>query len=168
MSGDKESAKVVLGFGREFDLALAELTTRGFIALFLVSAVAIVLIFKDGTSARTLLLLGGSIISAIGIFGFSWLIIQKVDMGGAKPSIKLMLSSLGGLAPYVFGCYLTFYEGLWRGVGLFSNFTLGALLAFLFYLIAGYAIVLSIYRLTHCCPTKFTKKRPENQADLIQ
>ena len=148
MSGDKESAKVVIGFGREFDLALAELTTRGFIALFLVSAVAIVLMFKDGISDRTLLLLGGSVFSSIGIFGFSWVIIQKVNAGGPKRSIRGMLASLSGLAPYVFGCYLTFYEGLWSGVRLFSNFTLGASLAVLFYLIAGYAIVLSIYRLT--------------------
>ena len=133
---------------RELDLFLAELSTKGFIASLLVAVVAVILMFQEGISARPAFLLGGALLSPIAIFGYVWLMIRKADSGGPKPGIGPMLFAAGGFAPYAFGCYLVFYEGLWGFVRLFDAFTFGSLLARAFYLVAGYAIVLAIYRVS--------------------
>jgi len=144
----KDAEPQVIQFGRELDLFLAELSTTGFIAALIVAIVAAVLMFQEGISTRTAILLGGALLSPLALFGYVALIIRKADTGSVKPGIGPMLLVLGGLVPYAFGCYLVFYEGLWGFVRLLDAFTFGSLLAATFYVIAGYLIVVAIYRVS--------------------
>ena len=146
--GHENARRTVIQFGRELDLFLAELSTKGFIASLLVAAVAVILFFQEGVSTRPAFLLGGALLSPIALFGYVWLMIHKADTGGPRPGIGPMLVAWGGFAPYAFGCYLVFYEGLWGFVRLFDVFTFASLLAKAFYFIAGYVIVLAIYQVS--------------------
>jgi len=75
--------------------------------------------------------------------------ILKAYAGERGPTgIGPMLLAAGGSIPYVFGCYLVFYEGLWGFVRLINSFTFSSLLASAFYLVTGYAIVVAIYRVS--------------------
>ena len=72
---------------------------------------------------------------------------------GARPSRGLFgaLVSLGALVPYVLGCYLAFYEGLWGLVRLFSGFSFSSLLWSVVSCVLGFTIVNGMYRLTELC-----------------
>lgn len=138
----------VIRFGRELDLFLVKLSVKGYIASVLVAILAVILIFQDGISTRTTLLLSGALTSPLALFGYVTLIVNKAYAGAPIRGMGPMLLAAGGSIPYVFGCYLVFYEGLYGFVRLISNFTFGPLLASAFYLVTGYAIVVSIYRVT--------------------
>jgi hypothetical protein len=138
----------VIRFGRELDLFLVKLSVKGYIASVLVAILAVILIFQDGISTRTTLLLSGALTSPLALFGYVTLIVNKAYAGSPIKGMGPMLLAAGGSIPYVFGCYLVFYEGLYGFVRLISNFTFGPLLASAFYLVTGYAIVVAIYRVT--------------------
>ena len=138
----------VIRFGRELDLFLVKLSVKGYIASVLVAILAVILIFQDGISTRTTLLLSGALTSPLALFGYVALIVNKAYAGAPIRGMGPMLLAAGGSIPYVFGCYLVFYEGLYGFVRLISNFTFGPLLASAFYLVTGYAIVVAIYRVT--------------------
>lgn len=138
----------VIRFGRELDLFLVKLSVKGYIASVLVAILAVILIFQDGISTRTTLLLSGALTSPLALFGYVTLIVNKAYAGAPIRGMGPMLLAAGGSIPYVFGCYLVFYEGLYGFVRLISNFTFGPLLASAFYLVTGYAIVVAIYRVT--------------------
>ena len=138
----------LIHFGRELDLFLAKLSVKGYIASVLVAILAVILIFQDGISTRTTLLLSGALTSPLALFGYVALIVNKAYAGAPIRGMGPMLLAAGGSIPYVFGCYLVFYEGLYGFVRLISNFTFGPLLASAFYLVTGYAIVVAIYRVT--------------------
>ncbi len=138
--------KIVIHAGEELSRVLARLTTKGFVASLGVAAVAAVVLVKDGVSVRAFLLIGAALLSILALFGYVVLIMRKADTGVAKPGLIPMFVALGGFVPYGFGCYLVLYEGLgglWR---LFDGFVFGAALAALFYLLAGYLILMAIYR----------------------
>ncbi len=147
-SAHKNATPSVVHFGRELDLFLANLSAKGYIASVLVAILAVILIFQDGISTRTTLLLSGALTSPLALFGYVALIVNKAYAGAPIRGMGPMLLAAGGSIPYVFGCYLVFYEGLYGFVRLISNFTFGPLLASAFYLVTGYAIVVAIYRVT--------------------
>ena len=138
----------IIQFGRELDRFLAELSTKGFIAALIVAIVATVLMFQDGISMRTAILLGGALLSLLALFGYVTLMNRKADTDSVKPGIAPMLVALGGFVPYAFGCYLVLYEGLWGFVRLRDAFAFGSIIAATFYVIAGYLIVVAIYRVS--------------------
>ena len=138
--------KIVIHAGEDLSRVLARLTTKGFLASFGVAAVAALILVKDGVSVRAFLMGGAALLSILALFGYVVLIMRKADTGVAKPGVIPMFVALGGFVPYGFGCYLVLYEGLgglWR---LFDEFAFGAALAAFFYLVAGYLIVMGIYR----------------------
>jgi len=143
------TAPFVIHFGRELDLYFADLSIKGYVASILVAILGVILIFQDGISTRTTLLLSGALISPFALFGYISLMILKAYAGERGPTgIGPMLLAAGGSIPYVFGCYLVFYEGLWGFVRLINSFTFSSLLASAFYLVTGYAIVVAIYRVS--------------------
>ncbi len=146
-NGLKDAEPQVINFGNEFNLFLAGLMTKGFMAALLVGIVAAVLMFKDGVDMRTAILLGGAVLSPLALFGYGKLILRNAQIG-RKRGIIPMLIALGGLIPYNFGCFLVFYEGFYGIVSIFNTFTFGALLSIVFYVIAGYSIIVAIYRVT--------------------
>ncbi len=59
-----------------------------------------------------------------------------------------MFMAFGGFLPYVLGCYLFFFEGIWQIVGLFKSFSFLRLVAALVFLVAGYSLVSGCHRVS--------------------
>ena len=104
------SPKIILELnGRETHLFLAQLMTKPIIVLLTLFLATIVQMFRNGPSFHYWFLFTGSLVAGVLLlaFGFPILNTQKATRRGIIP----MLLTIGGLVPYLFGCYLFFYEG---------------------------------------------------------
>jgi hypothetical protein len=59
-----------------------------------------------------------------------------------------MLVTFGGLVPYLFGCYLVSYEGLWRLRTLVDHFSVLTVILSALFVIGGYIVVNGTYRVS--------------------
>lgn len=148
MDPQSKGHQLTIQFGRELDLFLAKLVTKGIVLAAVVAIVALVQMFMNGMTNRHLFLLAGALLSGLALFGFGAVIVRDAEAGGPRKSFLSMLLGLGGFVPYLFGSYLCFYEGIWKFVRLFEQFSVGTIIAAIFYMIAGYIIVLAIYRVS--------------------
>lgn len=148
MDPQNKNRLLTIQFGRELDLFLAKLVTKGIVLAAVVAIVALVQMFMNGVTNRYLFLLAGALLSGLALFGFVAVIVRDAAAGGPQKSFLSMLLVFGGFVPYLFGAYLCFYEGIWKFVRLFEQFSVGTIVAAIFYIIAGYIIVLSIYRVS--------------------
>lgn len=116
--------------------------------MFVLLAGSVVIIIRHGVSIRSLLFLVGPIMSTAGLITFNRFVIDFAVTGVSKRGWIPWVKTMGAWFPYVYGCYLCFYEGLWQIVVLFRSFTLTRLLAALFCTVAGYVLVNAIHRVT--------------------
>ncbi len=140
-----DSTVQIIPSGRELDLLIARLTTKGLLASGVVAIIAVVLLVRDDFSTRSIILLAGAVASVAGLIGYIAVVLRTAVAGVARRGLVPMLLTFGGFAPYAFGCYLVFYEGLWGFWRLLDGFTFSSIIAAVLYLIAGYLIVLAIY-----------------------
>jgi hypothetical protein len=68
-----------------------------------------------------------------------------------KRSLLGMIVGFGAFIPYILGCYMTFYEGLWRLRHLLQEFTFTTLLTSIAFVILGFSLVNGVYRVTELC-----------------
>lgn len=132
--------------GGEVSDFIARLTTKAFIALFIVLVLAIVQIIRHGANFNKYVLLAGSILSGIAILTYALHVVW--DAGRKQRGIIPMIITFGGFLPYIFGCYLVFYEGFWRMRNLFNHFSLMVIFTSLFFVFIGYNVVYGIYRVS--------------------
>jgi len=142
--------------GGETSSYLARLVTKPILVFLIVFAATVVQVFRHGISIRYLILLSGSLAAGILLLAFGLLVIT--GRGRKRRSILAMLIAFGGFVPYIFGCYLCFYEGLWRLKGLFDSFSVSLLVVSLLFVIAGYIIVKGTYLVS-----EFARKIDEEQ-----
>lgn len=139
---------LTINFGRELDLLLAKLMTKGIVFAVIVAVIALIQMFMNGITNHQLIMLAGAVLSGVCIFGLVAQIVRDAQAGGRQPSFLSTVLVLGGFVPYLFGSYLCFYEGIWKLVHTFEQFSLERLIAAAFYTIAGYLIVLSVYKVS--------------------
>lgn len=118
----------------------------GFMLVLLVGS--FVIIIRHGVSFRSIFFLVGPIVSATGLIVFNRFVIEFAATGVLKRGLIPWLKTTAAWLPYVYGCYLFFYEGLWQIVELFRSFTITRLLAALLCMVAGYVLVNAIHRIT--------------------
>lgn len=119
------------------------------LGLMLVLVLAsIIIIFRSGFSPRSILCLIGPVLSIIGLIGFNRIVIDRAVDGVSRRGWVPWLSSLGGFLPYLFACYLFFYEGLWQLAMQFRAFSIAGLVGALFCVFAGYVLVSTCYRVS--------------------
>ena len=70
----------------------------------------------------------------------------SADSLGVRAKRGARRPGFGGFIPYLFGCYLVFYEGLWRLGALLDGFSSVVVVVALLYIVTGYTVVLAIYR----------------------
>lgn len=140
-----EAAQTMLS-GRDTSLLLARLTTKAMVVLLALAAVAAFQLIRLGPHGRYFLLLGGSVLSMTALWAYGARI--AAEQGRPRRSIGGMLIGLGGFIPYSFGCYLVFYEGLWRLRVLFDGFSIWVVLIAGLYGIGGYTVVNAIYKVS--------------------
>jgi hypothetical protein len=145
-SSDSENGKaLVLKDGEDSDFISKLIAVPSFGILVLAIAV-IVRLIQRGPSIRYWILLGGGLLSILILFGFS--IIVTKDKGEQKRGMFPILLSFSLFVPYLYGCYLCLYEGLWRFVRTFSAFSLKSLALSLLFTILGYKVVSATYKVT--------------------
>jgi hypothetical protein len=133
--------------GGEVSDVLARLTTKGFLALLAVLLFAIVGLIRHGATSDYLLLLAGTIFSAMAMLAYTIPLFTK------KKSIPLAIAAFGGFIPYLFGLYLVFYRGFWRLKDLSVGFSIAIIIEGTCFVLAGYVVVSGIYKLS-----KFARK----------
>lgn len=84
----------------------------------------------------------GALLSFIGIVTYNVALIDN------KKSFRNMFFCFFGLIPYLYGCFVTFYEGFWSLKLLFISFSWSKLIIPIIWIIIGYYIVNGIYVLT--------------------
>lgn len=133
---------VTLQKGAELDMLVARLITRAMMVLLLVFLFGVVQLFRHGNRADYLILVVGSVLSGLALFGYGFLTSK-----GPK-SWARSLVAFGGLIPYLFGCYLVFYRGLWSLTALLNGFSWTLLVKPLGFVVLGYVVVVGIYRIS--------------------
>lgn len=130
------------------DLAthLARCLTRPMLVLVLVAAGGLVQLFRHSPEERYLLLFLGGSLSVVATYRVSKAIFRCAALD--RPNQSDRLAMLFGFAPYLFGSYLTLYEGLWRLTEIRDGFTLATPVMALAFAVMGYCVVSGVHRAT--------------------
>jgi cytochrome bd-type quinol oxidase subunit 1 len=144
-SGSENGKALVLKDGEDSDF-IGKLFGVPFFGILVLAIAVIVRLIQRGPSIRYWLLLGGGLLSILILFGFSMLVAR--DKGEKKKGLFPMFLSFSVFVPYLYGCYLCFYEGLWRLVRTFSAFSLWSLALSLLFMVLGFNVVSATYKTT--------------------
>jgi hypothetical protein len=145
-SSDSESSKALVIKDGEVSHFFGKLFGVPFFGILVLAIAVIVRLIQRGPSIRYWILLGGGLLSILILFGFSILVTK--DKGEKKRGLFPMLLSFSLFVPYLYGCYLCLYEGLWRLVRTFSAFSLKSLVLSIIFTILGYKVVSATYKVT--------------------
>jgi hypothetical protein len=117
------------------------------VPLIIVAIYSIVcLIIYGNTGNQYLFMLVGSILSMAGIFAFVMASFSYGALG--KKSFVAMLMTFAGFIPYLFGVYLTFYQGFWGFKELSTGFSIWLVVKSLGAIVLGFWIVNKTYQIT--------------------
>lgn len=127
---------------RECVEAYSRLTLKANMACAAIFILAVVRLIQHGIVWDYPVLLLGSVLSVLGMMGYTLLDSVWQNRRGV---LFMLVAYFGGGIPYIFGCYLILYRGLWRLIGGFSfNNTFKSLV----FIVLGYWIVSGIYEVT--------------------
>lgn len=138
--------KLLVLRGGQISDFIARLTTKAILAASLIVILSVVQIFRNGVTPRYLFLILSAILSVAAMIAYGLLI--AVDKGRKQKSWSKSLISIGGFIPYLFGCYLVFYEGVYRLRFLLHGFSFRIIIVVCLFIILGYAIVKGIYHIS--------------------
>ncbi len=125
---------------RQISQALGRFVLNGVLFSVLVGAVAATQLFGGDRSSRQFWSLSGSVISIVSLYLYA-----STAQAAGQRSARLMVFSFCGLVPFIFGCYLFFVRGLW---GLTDGLSLYNVARSIGFLVAGYGLAYSSYRLS--------------------
>lgn len=129
--------------GGEISDFLGRIITKPGVVLVVLFLATLLQIIRHGGSTRYWVLLVGSVLAGVFLLAFGLLI--AIDAGRKRRGIAPMLAALGGFVPYLFGCYLVFYEGLWRLRTLVAQFSILTIILSLLFVVGGYLVVSGTY-----------------------
>ncbi len=133
----------------EYNDLVTRLSGKAMIRIILVIITEIFLYFKERTVFNGLFFFIMAILAAVGLVVFTRTFSRDLAAGQIKRSWKGMVGSFGGILPYLFACYLIFFESVWRFVLLYyKNFSNFELFIGLFFFFMGYSLLRVIYRLS--------------------
>ncbi|MEW6088683.1 MAG: sulfatase-like hydrolase/transferase [bacterium] len=116
------------------------------IASFLVGIFAVAKIFYNGGPGyRNILLIGGTVLTFFTMTIYGVLVAFYNDE--KQDSWLKLFISFCGFFPFIFGCYLIFYESFWRAKLLLKEFSFQTILAGLFFLSVGLIIINGINKI---------------------
>jgi hypothetical protein len=119
----------------------------------------VVRLLQKAGGPRYWLFLAGSALSVITLFIFNIVVTERNQqrIGFLQRGLAFCL-----LIPYSFGCYLFFYEGLWRLLSLTKVISARTVIAGSLFTVLGYMVVMTTYR-----STEFSKKVREGDILLF-
>jgi hypothetical protein len=135
--------------GKQFAFEAGRINSKPALAIVATIVLFLVKSLLDGFDSSRVLVIGAALLSLPSLFLYPLL----TPRNGARPRSGFlpMAVALGSVVAYGLGCYLTFYEGLWSLLRLFSDFGFSSLLWSLTCCILGFVIVNGMYRLTEMC-----------------
>jgi hypothetical protein len=132
-------------------------TWMGVVPMIVLFIASVVVALRGGADQRHLLLAVGALLSAAAIFAYAVLVSTKLKGHVGRGSSPMVLT-FSALIPYAFGCYLFFYEGLWRLSNLLHGFSARVVIYSLLFTIGGYWLVAATHRLSETA--KFGRVSP--------
>lgn len=105
---------------------------------------AVVRLIQNVGGLRYWLILVGSALSVMALLAFNILVTERNQQG--RRGLFQMIVGFGLFIPYLFGCYLFFYEGLWRLISLTRVFSLRTVILGLLFTTLGYKVVQATQR----------------------
>ena len=140
-----ENKKLVLDRGDLEDL-LSKIAVKAILFLIGLVIAAVVQAARHGLTTHYIVLMAGSVLSGVGMLGYA--LMELAAATGAGRRWLWAFLALGGFIPYLFGCYLVFYEGFWRLRRVFQGFSPWVILLALCFIVGGYLVVSAIYRIS--------------------
>jgi len=131
--------------GGEISDFLGRIITKPGVVLVVLFLTTLLQIIRHGGSTRHWVLLVGSVLAGLFLLAF---VLIAIDAGRKGRGIGPMLAALGCFVPYLFGCYLVFYEGLWRLRTLVAQFSILTIIFSLLFMVGGYLVVNGTYRMS--------------------
>lgn len=138
-----ENKKRVMDLG-DFEDLVSHITIKAILFLIALLIAAVVQAARHGLTTHDIILMVGSVLSGVAMFLYG---IQVMAPRGERRALWALFT-LGGFIPYLFGCYLVFYEGFWRLRQLSQGISLWVILLALCFIIGGYLVVWAMYKLT--------------------
>lgn len=130
----------------ELQRAFSEIGGKVIWALLPVIIYASAQLFRLGNISEHLVLLLGSIVTILAMFGY---VGNELTNGvKRKKGLWAMLLSIGGFIPWAFGSYLCLYKGLWSFTHLLNGLTLITLLEAVIFTYLGYKVVSNFHKMT--------------------
>jgi len=127
---------------------MSRLNCQAIGALGVIALWSLFQLISRGIHSRAVLLFAGSVLSLVSLFAFPVLVSRRAVTDRQRLVVGVQAMT-AGFFPYLFGSYLTLYEGLWRGFGLIrGEFTVGRLVVTLISVVAGFWIVRSTHRIS--------------------
>jgi hypothetical protein len=146
---------------RQFVDTVTQLTLPA-LAVLIYSVVQ--LIIHGSQHNHYILMLIGSILSVLGAFVYIFASFAYGATG--KKSILAMLCAFAGFIPYLFGCYLVFYQGFWGFKELSTDFSIWIVIKAVAAIFLGFRIVSSTYKITEI--DKSVRANPEGLSPAEQ
>jgi len=131
--------------GGEISDYIAMLIGKASGGMIILAIASVVQMFRIGIQNRYWILLAGALISVACLLVFLF-IVAFIDKGQKKYTFLRVLGSIAAFIPYLFGCYLTFYEGLWRLIYSISPLSITALIISIIFIILGFSLVSATYK----------------------
>lgn len=147
MSESKNTPKTMTT--EQFALYTARPQTRIAFVCVILLATGIYLGFRDGWATRALIFGLSSVAALGGMWILGGQLMHHARTGRAERSVSNAIGALTGFAPYLFGVYLFFYEGLWGLVApVSSGFSITHVLGRLIFIYLGYKLVKWTYQMS--------------------
>jgi hypothetical protein len=140
------SKSIVFKQNREFDLFLAKLTGKAIASCFVIVVVSLLQLIHIGYADKYIFIMVGAIVSPVAMLMYLMQVVKHSGMG--KRGFIPMLIAVSGFIPYLFGCYLVFYEGIWNLKSIFNGFSFTVILRSAYYVFFGYAVLMGIYKVS--------------------
>ncbi len=156
----EESQHVMLLKGGEISDYISKLITKASLGMIILAIGTIIQIIRYGIHLHYWILLVCSVLSILSLLSYSFLITWENRK--KKEGILPMLIGFGAFIPYLFGCYLFFYDGIWRLLKLFHTFSWWIFFLSLIFIILGYSLVSATYKVT-----EFDKKIKDGSIRLL-
>ena len=125
---------------------VARATTKAVMACVVLFLAGAVQALRHGSISAYFVIIAGSVLAVVALLAYPMQILS--DAGKKRRGLAPMLVAFGGFIPYLFGCYLVFYEGFWRLRHLRDDFSIATIVLAAVFIVLGYSIVLAIYRLS--------------------
>ncbi len=152
---NEEDQVVVVSYD-QLAMRIGRATWKAVLPMVVLFIASVVVVFREG-GLRYQLLAAAAVLSASAAVAYAVLVSTTLK-GHVERGWIPMVITFAALTPFGFGCYLFFYEGLWRLVRLRHGFSARVLLFSFLFAAGGYWLVSATHDLSEIAKFKRAKE----------